>query len=32
MSDVTMRDGVLVDTGDDERPHLVGTTSNNIAT
>jgi excinuclease ABC subunit B len=24
MSDVTMRDGVLVDTGDDERPHLVG--------
>ena len=24
MSDVTLRDGVLVDTGDDERPHLVG--------
>ena len=24
MSDVTMRDGVLVETGDDERPHLVG--------
>jgi len=24
MSDVTMRDGVLVDTGDDDRPHLVG--------
>jgi excinuclease ABC subunit B len=24
MSDVTMRDGVLVNTGDDERPHLVG--------
>jgi excinuclease ABC subunit B len=24
MSDVTMRDGVLVDTGDEERPHLVG--------
>ncbi|MEO6359410.1 MAG: excinuclease ABC subunit UvrB [Sphingomicrobium sp.] len=24
MSDVTMRDGVLVDTGDNERPHLVG--------
>ena len=26
MSDVTLRDGVLVDTGDDERPHLVGHT------
>jgi len=24
MSDVTMRDGVVVDTGDDDRPHLVG--------
>jgi len=24
MSDVTMRDGVLVETGDEERPHLVG--------
>jgi len=24
MSDVTLRDGVLVETGDDERPHLVG--------
>ena len=24
MSDVTLRDGVLVDTGDEERPHLVG--------
>jgi excinuclease ABC subunit B len=24
MSDVTMRDGVVVDTGDEERPHLVG--------
>ncbi|MEO6113093.1 MAG: excinuclease ABC subunit UvrB [Sphingomicrobium sp.] len=24
MSDVSLRDGVLVDTGDDERPHLVG--------
>jgi len=24
MSDVTMRDGVLVETGDDDRPHLVG--------
>ena len=24
MSHVTLRDGVLVDTGDDERPHLVG--------
>ncbi len=24
MSDVSLRDGVLVETGDDERPHLVG--------
>ena len=24
MSDVSLRDGVLVDTGDEERPHLVG--------
>jgi len=24
MSDVTLRDGVLVETGDEERPHLVG--------
>ncbi|QIL01822.1 excinuclease ABC subunit UvrB [Sphingomonas sinipercae] len=24
MSDVTMRDGVMVETGDEERPHLVG--------
>jgi excinuclease ABC subunit B len=24
MSDVTLRDGVLVETGDDDRPHLVG--------
>jgi excinuclease ABC subunit B len=24
MSDVTMRDGVLVETGDEDRPHLVG--------
>ena len=24
MSDVTMRDGVLVETGDNDRPHLVG--------
>ncbi|MGI8930857.1 MAG: excinuclease ABC subunit UvrB, partial [Sphingomicrobium sp.] len=24
MSDVSLRDGVLIDTGDDERPHLVG--------
>ena len=24
MAHVAMRDGVLVDTGDDERPHLVG--------
>src|SRR4030095_1703206 len=24
MSDVTLRDGVLVDTGDEERPHLAG--------
>ena len=24
MSDISLRDGVLVETGDDERPHLVG--------
>ncbi|HVF37542.1 MAG TPA: helicase-related protein, partial [Sphingomicrobium sp.] len=24
MSDVSLRDGVLIETGDDERPHLVG--------
>ena len=24
LADITQRDGVLVDTGDDERPHLVG--------
>jgi len=24
MSDVTLRDGVLIETGDEERPHLVG--------
>jgi excinuclease ABC subunit B len=24
MSDVSLRDGVLVETGDEERPHLVG--------
>ncbi|MFL6779292.1 MAG: excinuclease ABC subunit UvrB, partial [Sphingomicrobium sp.] len=24
MSDVTLRDGVLVETGDEERPHLIG--------